>query len=242
MREARRDDAERLGVVGDDRPLRRAPRRAPRAPSQSPASDDLAGVGAEAPRLGLARTARPPGVSRRRDDDVASRPRAATRSASTPPCADLRARRSSRPRGRGAAASRRRRAPPRAGAAGRAARTRGRPSRRPRSGRARARRPRRGSTSTGDVAHHRRELLGDARVVGVLGQVLACAWRRRSRRSTPSTRLERRRSCCSSSDGGLVADPGDAGDVVGRVALEPVEVGDLLGRRCRSDRSRAWRS
>ena len=30
--------------------------------------------------------------------------------------------------------------------------------------------------------------------------------------------------------GGLVADPGDARDVVGRVALEPDEVGHLLGR------------
>ena len=35
---------------------------------------------------------------------------------------------------------------------------------------------------------------------------------------------------CSSSRGGLVADAGDAGDVVGRVALEPDEVGDQLGR------------
>ena len=36
--------------------------------------------------------------------------------------------------------------------------------------------------------------------------------------------------CCSSCGGGLVADARDAGDVVGRVALEADEVGDQLGR------------
>ena len=79
-----------------------------------------------------------------------------------------------------------------------------------------------------DVAHDRRELLGDARVVGVVGQVLLALGARdlvdvgeHRPRATPNR--------CRSSRGGLVADPRDAGDVVRRVALEAVEVGDQVG-------------
>ena len=79
-----------------------------------------------------------------------------------------------------------------------------------------------------DVAHHRRELLGQPRRVGVLGQVLL-ALGARDLVDAGQHRLEvaealqqvRRR---------LVADPRDARDVVGGVALEPDEVGDQLRR------------
>ncbi len=49
-------------------------------------------------------------------------------------------------------------------------------------------------------------------------------------------------NCCSSCGRGLVADPGDAGDVVGGVALEADQVGDQLRRRPRSARSPPSRS
>ena len=48
--------------------------------------------------------------------------------------------------------------------------------------------------------------------------------------STEASTVSRSPNRCSSCGGGLVADARDAGDVVRRVALEAVEVGDLLGR------------
>ncbi len=71
-----------------------------------------------------------------------------------------------------------------------------------------------------------RQLARDPRVLGVLDQVLlalraADLVDRREHRLEVAELLEQRR-------GGLVADPGDAGDVVRGVALEPVEVGDQL--------------
>ena len=78
------------------------------------------------------------------------------------------------------------------------------------------------------VAHHRRELLGQPRGVGVLRQVLLAlgagdlvdAGQHRLEVAEALQQVRRR----------LVADPGDAGDVVGRVALEPDEVGHELRR------------
>ncbi len=79
----------------------------------------------------------------------------------------------------------------------------------------------------GHVALGGGQLLGDARQLGVLAQVLLALGPRdvvdvleHALQRPP--RLQQLR-------GGLVADPGNAGDVVGRVALEPVEVGDQLG-------------
>ena len=100
--------------------------------------------------------------------------------------------------------------------------------RRERSG---ARDPRSRSTSTPgvDVALEGRELLRDARQVGVLAQVLAGASRRRSRRCARARCLERP-VLLQQLGGGLVADARHAGDVVGGVALQPDEVGHQLGR------------
>ena len=71
--------------------------------------------------------------------------------------------------------------------------------------------------------------LDSARGVGVLGEVLLAlgAGDLVDRARAPP---RGRRSCWSSVAGGLVADARDAGDVVRRVALEAVEVGDELGR------------
>ena len=79
-----------------------------------------------------------------------------------------------------------------------------------------------------DVAPDRRELLRHARQVGVLGEVLLALGARdvvdvREHALEVAPLLQELRR-------GLVADAGDAGDVVARVALEPVEVGDELGR------------
>ena len=79
-----------------------------------------------------------------------------------------------------------------------------------------------------DVAPDRRELLRHAREVGVLGEVLLALGARdvvdvREHALEVAPLLQELRR-------GLVADAGDAGDVVARVALEPVEVGDELGR------------
>ena len=76
-----------------------------------------------------------------------------------------------------------------------------------------------------EVAAHRRELLGDSCLVGVLGDVA------RARRGQLGGVLDHRLERAVLGDelpGGLVADPGDAGDVVGRVALEADEVRDLV--------------
>ena len=80
----------------------------------------------------------------------------------------------------------------------------------------------------GDVAHDRRQLLGDARVVGVVDEVLLALGAgdlvdRGQHRLEVVELLQQRH-------GGLVADAGNAGDVVRRVALEAVEVGDQLRR------------
>ena len=102
------------------------------------------------------------------------------------------------------------------------------------SGRARARPRRAGSTSTGTSRMI---------VASCLEIRASSAWLTRfSLRlapeisSTEASTVSRSPNCCSSVRGGLVADARDAGDVVRRVALEAVEVGDRLGRRCRSGR------
>ena len=87
-----------------------------------------------------------------------------------------------------------------------------------------------------DVALGGRELLGEPRVLGVVDQVLLALGaadlvdvvEHLLQRAEPLQQLGR----------GLVADPGDAGDVVAGVALEPDEVRDQLGRDRRSGRSR----
>ena len=77
-----------------------------------------------------------------------------------------------------------------------------------------------------EVAPHRRQLLREPRLLGVLGDGPRAGGRQLA--GVLDHRLER-----SEADdqlpGGLVADPGDAGDVVGCVALQPDEVGDLVG-------------
>ena len=102
------------------------------------------------------------------------------------------------------------------------------------------------STSVGrvdaevEVASHRREELRAARLLRVLGDRLRPRGRQLGgvlddalERAVLRDQLPRR----------LVADPGDAGDVVARVALEPDEVGDLVGpdRRSAPRRARACR-
>ncbi len=79
-----------------------------------------------------------------------------------------------------------------------------------------------------DVVLRRGELLRDAGVVGVLGQVLLAL-----RAADLVDRIEHlleRAEALEQVGGGLVADPGDAGDVVRGVALQPDQVGDELGR------------
>ena len=77
-----------------------------------------------------------------------------------------------------------------------------------------------------EVAPHRREHLRRARLLRELRQVLLA--RRRQLLDVLEHVLERA-VLRDELAGGLVPDAGDAGDVVGRVALEPDEVGDLLG-------------
>ena len=77
-----------------------------------------------------------------------------------------------------------------------------------------------------EVAPHRRELLRHTRLLGVLEDVLPA--RRRELVGVLDHGLERA-VLRDELAGGLVADPGDAGDVVGRVALEPDEVRHLVG-------------
>ena len=76
------------------------------------------------------------------------------------------------------------------------------------------------------VAAHGRELLRRARLVGMLAQVLGPG--RRELVDVLEHRLQRP-VLRDQLAGGLVADPGDARDVVGRVALEADEVGHLVG-------------
>ena len=80
----------------------------------------------------------------------------------------------------------------------------------------------------GDVEDDRRELLGDAGVLGVVGEVLL-ALGAGDLVDAGEDRLEVAEAL-QQIRGGLVADAGDAGDVVARVALEADEVGDQLGR------------
>ena len=78
------------------------------------------------------------------------------------------------------------------------------------------------------VELHRRQLLRDARVVGVVGQVLLALG--------AGDLVHRAEHCLERAEllqelrRGLVADAGDAGDVVRGVALEADQVGDQLGR------------
>ena len=76
-----------------------------------------------------------------------------------------------------------------------------------------------------EVAPHRGELLREPSLVGVLGD--GARARGRELAGVLDHRLERAERAISS-PGRLVADPGDARDVVGRVALETDEVGHLV--------------
>ncbi len=206
---------------GDRRPPRRArpgrrPRRRARAPTRRRRRS------ASPPRAAAARPRRARAPRRR----ARSPRRAATRCPPRRPRGPARRPPSGSPAA-GSPRARRPRAPPRAGAAGRAAPSRGRPGRRW-SGRARARARPRGRCRARHVADHRRQLLGEPRVVGVLGQVLLALGAgdlvdAREHRLEVAEALQQLR-------GGLVADAGDARDVVRGVALEADEVGHELGR------------
>ena len=76
-----------------------------------------------------------------------------------------------------------------------------------------------------EVAPHRGELLREARQVGVLGDVPRA--RGRQLAGVLDHGLERA-VLRDQLAGGLVADPGNARDVVARVALQADEVGNLL--------------
>ena len=78
-----------------------------------------------------------------------------------------------------------------------------------------------------DVVDQRRELLRGAGIVGVLGQVLL-ALRPRDLVDAVEHRLERAEAL-QQLGGGLVADPGNARDVVRGVPLEPDQVGTSSG-------------
>ena len=77
-----------------------------------------------------------------------------------------------------------------------------------------------------DVVRQGRKLLRDAGVVGVLGEVLL-ALRAGDLVDVVEHRLQRA-ELLQQLGGGLVADPRNAGDVVGGVALEPDQVGHQL--------------
>ena len=79
-----------------------------------------------------------------------------------------------------------------------------------------------------DIELHRRELLRDARIVGVVGEVLL-ALGAGDLVDRVEHRLERA-ELLKELSGGFVADPRDAGDVVGGIALEADQVGNQLGR------------
>ena len=84
------------------------------------------------------------------------------------------------------------------------------------------------SSSKSMSSDRRRQLLGDAGVVGVVRQVLL-ALGARDLLDVGEHALEVA-ELLQQLGGGLVADARDAGDVVGGVALEPDQVGDQLGR------------
>ena len=86
-----------------------------------------------------------------------------------------------------------------------------------------------------DVVLQGRELLRDAGVIGVLGEVLL-PLRPGDLVDAPQHRLEGA-ELLQQLGRGLVADPGDARDVVGGVALEADQVRDQLRRARRSARS-----
>ena len=224
--EDRRHLPQRLGVVGDHRP-------APSAATSSSGPCDApgehlgraVGVDAEAPCGRRARTARPPaglgglhgdrdlacrGAPARSVDRARSRTRAVSASSAS---------------GAGAAAS----AEPSASSSRRSGsrssnwRNMSRSCERSGGGR---RTPR--GRARRDVALGGGELLGDPRVVGVLGQVLL-ALGAADLVDVVEHVLERAEAL-QQLGGGLVADPGDAGDVVAGVALEADEVGDQLRR------------
>ena len=79
-----------------------------------------------------------------------------------------------------------------------------------------------------DVELERRQLLRDPRVLGVLDQVLL-PFRAGDLLDVGEDLLERA-ELLQQRGAGLLADPGDAGDVVGGVAFEADQVGDQLGR------------
>ncbi len=79
-----------------------------------------------------------------------------------------------------------------------------------------------------DVAMDGRQLLGDARVLGVLHQVLFAFGA--GDLLDVGQHLLQRAELLQQLRGGLLADPRNAGDVVGGVSLQPDQVGDQLRR------------
>ena len=233
--QARRHDAERLGVVRGDRAARRARRRPPRGRRTAPYEHLRRPSPRRSVRRSSAGTSSPSGVSRRLDHDRRPPRRPAARRGRRRVASRTRRRRRCARPAAAARPRRRRRAPPRAGAAGRAARTRGR-SRAAASGRASRTSSSPRSSSTGTSRCAVASCLEIRASSAWLGEVLLALGAgdlvdRVQHALEVAELLEQLR-------GGLVADPGDAGDVVRRVALEAVEVGDQLGRRCRSARRR----
>ena len=99
-------------------------------------------------------------------------------------------------------------------------------------------RHRRGQVDTGlDVVLERRQLLRHAGVVGVLDQVLLAFGA--GDLLDAGQHLLQRAELLQQLGRGLLADPGDAGDVVGGVAAQAHQVGDQLRRRPRSARRTA---
>ena len=197
--------AERLDVVGDERSRPAAPPRA-RPRLESPSSDPLARRRAAQRSPSIASATGPSG-------EVAGVPSSASTSSSV---STLRPGTASPS---GSASSSR-------SSTARSSNSRMKSRRAPRSG---SRCHRLAEVDPGlDVELHRRQLLRDAGVVGVLDQVLLAL--RAGDLVDALQHLLQRAELLQQLGRGLLADPGDAGDVVGGVAAQAHQVGDQLRR------------
>ncbi len=226
--EVGRDRAERLGVVGDHRPVRRRRARPPPAPAaprrRAPRRRPRRAKRAIASRANSS----PSAASGRQHRDRQRRSAGSASTSASVALAHVARPPSGRPPGAGAAASPSPSASSRRRSGSRSSNSRKTSRRRERSG-SRASSDQRVDLDAGHVALDRRQLAW-RRARASACSVRFCLRLAPEISSTDaSTRLEVAEALQQLA-GGLVADARDAGDVVGRVALEPVEVGDQLRR------------
>ena len=225
--EVGRDVAQRLGVVGDHRAVAGGGDQLGRIVDRAGQRVVAARVGAEAPAWSRRGISSPSGISGGAATRASSSPSSLRDVGGPRPRATATSIACRRPRAAGSPPARARPAPPRAGAAGRAARSRGTPRAAFERSISRVSSASR-SMSTGTSRTIVASCLEMPRVVGVVGQVLL-ALGAGDLVDAGEHGLEVAEAL-QQVGRGLVADARDAGDVVRRVALEAVEVGDLLRR------------